>query len=59
MDSKQEGIPMQTHNDTNEADYITPDQPGGIPGWHEGIPVIRISTWSLFTIEILQEVPAG
>src|SRR5579859_2376003 len=42
-----------------EADYITPDQPDGIPGWHEGIPVIRIFACGLFTIEILQEVPAG
>jgi tetratricopeptide (TPR) repeat protein len=50
---------MQIHNDTHEADYITPDQPGGIPGWHEGIPVIRIFTCGLFTIEILQEVPEG
>ncbi len=40
-----------------EAGSVTPGQPGGIPGWNASIPVIRISTCGLFTVEILQEVP--
>jgi hypothetical protein len=43
----------------SETGYITPDQPGGIPGWCEGIPVIRITTCGVFRIEMLQEVPEG
>jgi tetratricopeptide (TPR) repeat protein len=43
--------------ESSETGYATPDQPGGIPGWQEGIPVIRITTCGVFTIEILQEVP--
>src|SRR5581483_6367255 len=50
---------MQPYDDAQPIEYITPDQPGGIPGWHEGIPVIRLYTCGLFSIEILQEVPDG
>ncbi len=50
---------MQVHDEIQEADYITPNQPGGIPGWQEGIPVFRIYTCGLFTIEMLVEVPGS
>jgi tetratricopeptide (TPR) repeat protein len=56
----QEGLLMQQQaDDAYAVEYITPDQPGGIPGWHKGIPVIRLFTCGLFAIEILQEVPGG
>ncbi len=50
---------MQQPDDDQPIEYITPDQPGGIPGWREGIPVIRLFTCGLLSIEILQEVPDG
>ncbi|HEY7414857.1 MAG TPA: hypothetical protein VH593_06670, partial [Ktedonobacteraceae bacterium] len=50
---------MQIHDEIQETDYITPDQPGGIPGWHEDLPVFRIYTCGLFSIEMLVEVPEG
>ncbi len=50
---------MQPCDDAQPIEYITPDQPGGIPGWKFGIPVIRLFTCGLLTIEILQEVPGG
>jgi tetratricopeptide (TPR) repeat protein len=50
---------VQVHDEIQEADYITPNQPGGIPGWQEGIPVFRIYTCGLFTIEMLVGVPGS
>jgi WD40 repeat protein len=50
---------MQVHEESQGTDYITPDQLGGIPGWREGIPVFRIYTCGLFTIEMLVEVPGS
>jgi tetratricopeptide (TPR) repeat protein len=50
---------MPQSDDTYPIEYITPDQPGGILGWREGIPVIRLFTCGLLSIEILQEVPGG
>ncbi len=50
---------MQVHEESQGTDYITPDQSGGIPGWREGIPVFRIYTCGLFTIEMLMDVPEG
>jgi tetratricopeptide (TPR) repeat protein len=50
---------QQQSDDAHSIEYITPDQPGGIPGWHEGIPVIRLFTCGLLSIEVLQEVPGG
>ncbi len=50
---------MQQSDEAQPIEYITPDQPGGIPGWREGIPVIRLFTCGLLSIEILQEVSEG
>src|SRR5258708_36908754 len=49
------GIWIVLHNEkqeTSENESLSPDQPSGIP-------VLRIYTCGLFTVEILQEVPDG
>ena len=48
--------PNRTHA-LHEPDTLPPHQPGGVPGWNAGLPVIRISTCGPFAVEILETLP--
>jgi tetratricopeptide (TPR) repeat protein len=43
----------------HEPGGIVPDPATSIPGWREGIPLIRLFACGPFTIEVLHEVPTG
>jgi hypothetical protein len=44
---------------TQTAETMTSDLSSLLPGWQEGIPLVRILSCGSFTIEILHEVPGG
>src|SRR5579875_2944686 len=51
---------MGTHADeTHTVETMISDLSNVIPGWREGIPLIRLFACGPFTIEVLHEAPAG